>query len=262
MARDDFSQTTVNLLAKRVASRCSNPACRCITTGPHTNPNKALNVGVAAHISAAAPGGPRYDALLTPADRRAVTNGIWLCQKCAKLIDSDQTRYPKELLLVWRDKAEEAALVELQTGRPPDIDQANIQFAVDNWSVWRERGNLPGDAVFFVSGWARNDLRFGCNIRLRSKHSEEEQLHNLRLQYRKATEILHEDEYAFRGEVILRPNEWQTLEIGHGLHRSKEGVFAASDSLWFAAELVGSSQTFAWKMVDFDHSANSPSLIG
>jgi hypothetical protein len=56
MARDDFTKETIETLAKRVGSRCSNPGCRAWTNGPHSDPSKALNVGVAAHITAAAPG--------------------------------------------------------------------------------------------------------------------------------------------------------------------------------------------------------------
>ena len=253
MGRDDFSQATINLLTRRVASRCSNQACRCITTGPHTDPNKAMNVGVAAHITAASVGGPRYDASITPAERRDAANGIWLCQRCAKLVDNDEVRYPKDMLLQWRSEAEEAARVELETGQPPVIDQTNIQFSVDNWTIWRERGNLPGDSIVFITGWGRGDLRFGCNVRLRSIHHDEEQLHNLRLQYRAQTDILFEDEYAFSSDVVLPPRKWQTLGLDHGLHRSRESTYSLADSLWFAAELVGSPRTFAWKVVDFDH---------
>src|SRR4051812_16178668 len=41
--------------------RCSNPACRKPTSGPLEDPAKAINIGVAAHITAAAPDGPRYN---------------------------------------------------------------------------------------------------------------------------------------------------------------------------------------------------------
>ena len=43
-----------------------------------------------------AQGGPRYDASMTPEERKSFENGIWLCQSCSKLIDTDITRYPKE----------------------------------------------------------------------------------------------------------------------------------------------------------------------
>jgi hypothetical protein len=39
-----------------------------------------IDIGVAAHITAAAPNGPRYDPSLTSAQRRRHLNGIWLCR--------------------------------------------------------------------------------------------------------------------------------------------------------------------------------------
>ena len=58
--RDDFKADVKDLLAKRVGMRCSNPNCRRPTSGPQDAPEKALNIGVAAHIAAASKGGPRY----------------------------------------------------------------------------------------------------------------------------------------------------------------------------------------------------------
>jgi hypothetical protein len=55
--RDDFPKAVVETLAKRVGNRCSNPGCRKRTSGPHTGDEKALNVGVAAHVIAASPSG-------------------------------------------------------------------------------------------------------------------------------------------------------------------------------------------------------------
>jgi len=51
--RDDFPRPVVETLAKRVGNRCSNPGCRKWTSGPHSEDDKSLNVGVAAHITAA-----------------------------------------------------------------------------------------------------------------------------------------------------------------------------------------------------------------
>jgi len=112
--RDDFSSQVKDVLAKRVGYRCSNPACRKPTSGPQTNPAKAINLGVAAHLTAASPGGPRYDTTLSPEARSAESNGLWLCQNCAKLIDSDVTRYPLEVLRAWKTVAEHQALIELE----------------------------------------------------------------------------------------------------------------------------------------------------
>lgn len=93
-SRDDFSSATKEMLARRVGHLCSNPGCRQPTSGPQENPAKAINIGVAAHISAAAPGGPRYDPSLSSSERTAGENGIWLCQSCGKLVDNDPLNTP------------------------------------------------------------------------------------------------------------------------------------------------------------------------
>ena len=59
--RDDFDEKTKEILARRAGFRCSNPKCRKLTTGPQANPARTINIGVAAHIAAASPGGKRYD---------------------------------------------------------------------------------------------------------------------------------------------------------------------------------------------------------
>src|SRR5712691_8601743 len=112
--RDDFTGATRDLLAKRVGFKCSNPGCRQATSGPQADPLGAVNIGVAAHITAASPDGPRYDAAITPEQRRAPDNGIWLCQSDAKLVDNDAVRYTVDGLREWKTRAEEAAARELQ----------------------------------------------------------------------------------------------------------------------------------------------------
>jgi hypothetical protein len=106
MARDDFGGAMKEVLAKRVAHRCSNPTCRATTSGPHSEPSRAVNVGVAAHIAAASPGGPRFDAGQTPEERRSIENAIWLCQRCAKLVDSDVATFSASTLKDWKVTAE------------------------------------------------------------------------------------------------------------------------------------------------------------
>src|SRR5262245_35412963 len=93
VVRDDFPKPTIEVLAKRVGQRCSNPSCGKPTSGPHTESAKAVIIGVAAHITAASVAGPRYDPSLSQEQRRSIENGIWLCQSCAKLVDSDEPRY-------------------------------------------------------------------------------------------------------------------------------------------------------------------------
>lgn len=107
---DDFSQKTKDLLARRVAHHCSRPSCKAPTSGPSESGDSAVNIGKAAHITAARPGGPRFDATLSGAQRRSFDNGIWLCTKCADLVDKNcGADYPAPLLKHWKQCAEEAA---------------------------------------------------------------------------------------------------------------------------------------------------------
>jgi tetratricopeptide (TPR) repeat protein len=127
--RDDFDAKTKETLARRVGYRCSNPDCRKLTSGPKEDPAKAVNIGVAAHITAASEGGPRYDPSLSPEERRSVDNGLWLCQNCAKLIDSDVQRYTPELLREWKRQAERRARDEIEgVVYPPSPKEAPRPF--------------------------------------------------------------------------------------------------------------------------------------
>src|SRR5690348_16032721 len=106
---DDFSEAMKRILASRAGHVCSRPECRAPTSGPQSDPSKAVNLGVAAHITAASPGGPRFDPDLSPEERSAASNGIWLCQNCAKLIDNDVIRFSVEVLRRWKADAEAEA---------------------------------------------------------------------------------------------------------------------------------------------------------
>jgi hypothetical protein len=136
-ARDDFSAATIRTLAARVGYRCSNPTCGRQTSGPAIDETKAINVGEAAHITAAARGGKRYDASLTHEQRRAESNGIWLCRFCARLIDTDEQLFPVELLRAWKQQALDGALKALMTTAPGvyerpigivQLDEADREF--------------------------------------------------------------------------------------------------------------------------------------
>lgn len=120
MHRDDFPQRVKDILEERVNSICSNPDCRNSTRGPNSScMNKSINIGVAAHIRAASPKGPRYDPYMTPEERSSIYNGIWLCQNCAKLIDSEPNKYTIELLHQWKEAAESFA--NRNIGKPMQI---------------------------------------------------------------------------------------------------------------------------------------------
>lgn len=104
---DRFKQAIIVTLAKRAANRCSNPDCGAITSGPSGNPGESVNVGEAAHIYGANPGSARYESTMISADRSAITNAIWLCGNCHKLVDDDPSRFPAGLLFEWQRNHEQ-----------------------------------------------------------------------------------------------------------------------------------------------------------
>lgn len=130
--RDGFTQKTKDLLANRVGWRCSNPNCRQATRAAAIDESEIINIGVAAHITAASRGGPRYDENMSPEERKSVFNGIWLCQSCSKLIDSDAIRYSVYKLKQWKEIAEQLAVLDLEESHRDYIaeDKRNIKFFI------------------------------------------------------------------------------------------------------------------------------------
>jgi hypothetical protein len=102
--RDEFLEPTKRKLAMRAAYICSRSECRALTLSP--SPNRSddyVYIGVAAHITAAATGGPRYNASLSSAERASIDNAIFLCETCATLVDRNQgLDYPIPVLREWK----------------------------------------------------------------------------------------------------------------------------------------------------------------
>ncbi|WNN41346.1 hypothetical protein RIN61_08600 [Pseudomonas inefficax] len=104
--RDNFLGTTTQKLRDSAGNVCSFPGCYVHTHGAKSNGEGAVGIGVACHIKAAAPGGPRYDEHQSPEDRKHFDNGIWMCQTHSKLIDADESPYSVTTLLQWKRDAE------------------------------------------------------------------------------------------------------------------------------------------------------------
>lgn len=110
--RDNFSKPVVRALRERVNNICSNPNCRKQTIEPQkTTLDKTNLTGTAAHICAASIGGPRYDESMSETERKSIENGIWLCNHCARKIDTEKEAYSVELLKDWKKKAESKLLI-------------------------------------------------------------------------------------------------------------------------------------------------------
>ena len=124
--RDEFTEGVKRLLKDRAGNQCSHPDCRAVTTGAAENPEKVNNIGKAAHICAAAPGGPRYKPEMSRKERRSAENGIWLCSTHADEIDNDEDRFPETLLRQWKRDAEESRknTIGKPLPRPSDVHNA------------------------------------------------------------------------------------------------------------------------------------------
>jgi len=100
--RDDFSPTTKVKIAKRAGGHCADPSCRRLTNSANSDGTGEINLGIAAHICAAASGGPRYDPNQTPAQRSSVENGIWMCRLHGTAVDANDSKFTVELLREWQ----------------------------------------------------------------------------------------------------------------------------------------------------------------
>lgn len=92
--------------------------------------SKSINLGKAAHICAASPGGPRYDVKQTPEQRKSIGNGIYLCGVCADDIDkNDGIDFPASTLHEWKRIHENSIREKVNKG---ELDDRNFKFVVWN----------------------------------------------------------------------------------------------------------------------------------
>jgi hypothetical protein len=135
-------------LAQEVSYLCSNPTCCAPTIGP-SKQKGISNVGVGAHITAAAPGGPRFNKRLTRAQRVSPENGIWMCHRCGRLVDNDAKSYTVGLLRNWKREAVKRAHSDLQAGTRSSRlrSQADVVAAVRAGNRAERESHLALEAV-------------------------------------------------------------------------------------------------------------------
>lgn len=139
--RDDFTPKTKRKLLERAGGHCSNPDCRRLTLKPASNPEESVREGVAAHIHAASPGGPRHDPGQTSEQRASIQNGIWLCRQCAWRVDQEPEEYTAEVLLAWKERHEAWILEDGGLEPLPEIAWETLEGLLTP----NEGGTLQGD---------------------------------------------------------------------------------------------------------------------
>lgn len=169
--RDDFVGKVKEKLRARVGNKCSNPDCRVYTTGPGTE-DKINNIGVAAHICAASPGGPRYDLNMTVKERKSFDNGIWLCANCSIDIDRDVERYTVQLLKKWKKDAEDKARNELgKKAAEPDDAINTVAMALTGYPKSFLSQSIENVHKAAVISLEEKDPRFKVSSRFDGKNT-------------------------------------------------------------------------------------------
>ena len=100
--RDDFSLETKRKIGYRSGFRCCFPNCNRLLIEKSDNSQGYNNLGEYCHITAASPGGPRYDASLSKEERESYDNGLLMCRNHAAIIDKNESKYPTSLLKQWK----------------------------------------------------------------------------------------------------------------------------------------------------------------
>lgn len=101
--RAEFSEAVKRVIAGRAGYQCSIPNCGLSTIGPDRTSNGLMKTGMAAHIYAAAHGGPRGTGGLSTDERSSPENGIWCCYNHGKAVDANRgNAYSATLLKAWK----------------------------------------------------------------------------------------------------------------------------------------------------------------
>jgi hypothetical protein len=182
-SRDDFSPAVKRNLAVRAAYFCSNPNCLRLTAGPHSNDERSLSTGHAAHIHAAAQNGPRFEPSQTPAQRRSITNAIWLCRVCGDRVDKDVDGYSAESLRGWKRNHE--ALIN-------EVGSKGYAQSLALMQARREEPDIARRIIALLEDrrvlWAAFDAEFPDRVR-RSLDGLREQLTSLRVNLREGSAL-------------------------------------------------------------------------
>ena len=124
----DFTQKTISTLRKRAGEMCT--ICKRLTSIPHTDPEKSISLGEAAHIKGKnnSPN-KRFDNLLNDEEIANISNSIWLCRECHKKIDTDELHFTVEYLTDAK-KQHETDLTSGKLNYTKFIEYQKLEFEV------------------------------------------------------------------------------------------------------------------------------------
>lgn len=105
MSRDPINSKHKPLLWGKAAGCCELCSKPLYEEGLQRQEGNYSNI---AHINAASPGGPRFDADQTPEERSSIDNLMLLCQECHKLIDTNPDDFPAKMLRTKKTEREQA----------------------------------------------------------------------------------------------------------------------------------------------------------
>lgn len=140
------TKVTVRLLFARSGNQCAFPECRA-----HLIEDDDLLVGEIAHITAALPGGPRYDPTLTREQRRDPDNLLLLCLRHHRVVDARVELFTAETLRKMKADHEATVVVRMSYWAPAVVVQAVAEQLDSFWRAvefaQREEHPVPEYAV-------------------------------------------------------------------------------------------------------------------
>jgi len=142
-ARDDFSEETRQLIAKRAGYICSYPGCGRMTVALSPDRKTGLTMtGVAAHITAASAEGPRFDKTMSSEERKSERNGIWVCQTHGKFIDDNSSKCTIGELRRFKAQHEKWVFDRVESGK--ELNNKGIyKVKFGNIGVFKEKYSVP-----------------------------------------------------------------------------------------------------------------------
>ena len=162
--RDDFSEETRQLIAKRAGYICSYPGCGRMTVAVSPDRKSGLTmIGVAAHITAASVKGPRFDKTMNSEERKSERNGIWVCQTHGKLIDDNSSKCTTEELRRFKFQHEKWVFDRVESGK--ELNNKGIyKVKFENIGTFKERCSVPLGRINVVVGNFDRGVNTFCHI--------------------------------------------------------------------------------------------------